>query len=325
MELNSRNVMRVVDMARRPGVTVESRDDRLSMEAPLFRGAFWHRELRRGLHVHASDVFEEADFTANSSQLPGLSCVFFLSGEVQVEIGGRVFQFRGCDELREGFIISSARAESFRRLSRGHQKIRHLVVSATPEWLDRDGLASVDDHRLAQALLQDHLASQSWRVTSRLTGLVRQILASSGKQSTLQDLLVESAAVEIIAEALAASTHQDNAPATRMLSSAEQARLKRAEHFINARSTGRLHVEEIAREAGVSASGLQRLFKAAYGASVLDRVRQARLDEARALLVRGESSIQEAAQRAGYTSAANFATAFKRQFGMSPGEASRGV
>ncbi len=39
------------------------------------------------------------------------------------------------------------------------------------------------------------------------------------------------------------------------------------------------------------------------------------------LLKQGECSVQEVSEWSGYTSAANFATAFKRRFGMTPRQA----
>lgn len=77
-------------------------------------------------------------------------------------------------------------------------------------------------------------------------------------------------------------------------------------------------IEEIARNAGMSSSSLQRHFRAAFGMTVFEFIRNARLDEARRVLMQDGVSVSEAAYRAGYSNAANFATAFKRRFGISP-------
>lgn len=312
--------MRVADLERRPGLRLESRNDRLSINDPLFRGEFWHREMRRGLHVHASNVFEVEDFTAISSQQAGLSCIFLIEGDIAIEVGGRRFDFHGTGQIREGVMIPSARAEEFRRISRGHQKLRHLVISVTHEWLDRDGMDTMSDRRLTSELADDHLAGQTWNATPRLVELVQRILAPAGGPPDLRDLLIESAAVEIIAEALGASTHQEERTLSSPLTPHDRNRLRRAEDYI-AGHTGALLVNDIAREAGTSGSGLQRLFKAVHGTSVVEHIRQSRLQQARKALAEDQVSIQEASTLAGYGNAANFATAFKRQFGLSPSEA----
>ena len=317
-------IMRVGDMARRPGLVFESPEDFHSPDDPLFRGAFWHRELRRGLFVHASDVFEDAGFTANSAQHAGLSCVFFLEGDVAVSIGDRDFRFHGEGRLNEGLVINSARAESFRRQSPGRQRIRHLVVSVTPEWLHRDGLVTIDDKGPANALIRDHMASRRWRTSARLGALVARLLSDRSAPSPVGALMMESAAVEIVAEALAASTGQDGQSEPGALSPRERARLARASEFVRADAGAWPTVEAIAREAGVSVSGLQRLFRAGYGVSVVEHVREVRLGLARDRLAAGTCTIQEAAEIAGYSSTANFTTAFRRHFGSTPGSVRKG-
>jgi AraC-like DNA-binding protein len=51
---------------------------------------------------------------------------------------------------------------------------------------------------------------------------------------------------------------------------------------------------------------------------VFDYVRVRKLEQAREVLERDGVSVAQAAYIAGYASPANFATAFKRQFGTSP-------
>ena len=321
-EVSTARIMRAGDLARRPGLCLESRDSALSEEAPLFRGAFWHRELRDGLHIHASDVFEEADFTASSTQQAGLFCIFFLQGDVAIEMGERRYAFHGDGQLSHSLVVSGARPETFRRLSNGHQRIRHLVVWATPEWLTREALPGIGAHREAEGFLAAHLAERRLPVTPRIAALVERLMSPPTEGSLCERLLGESAAVEILAQSLSGIRQAEQEP-TATLSSLEILRLRRAETFVTAAPSDQLTVEAIAREAGVSVSGLQRLFRAAYGESVVGHVRRRRLEAARERLQRGERTIQQAAMEAGYTSAANFSTAFKRQFGFSPGSKHR--
>jgi AraC-like DNA-binding protein len=79
-------------------------------------------------------------------------------------------------------------------------------------------------------------------------------------------------------------------------------------------------VESIAREAGISASGLQQLLRRAEGKSVFEYVRDQRLQRAREALKAGDISVQEASHLAGYSNPANFATAFRKRFGVVPSQ-----
>ncbi|TKT74173.1 AraC family transcriptional regulator [Aquamicrobium sp. LC103] len=314
--------LRVRDFMRRDGVGVDSQDDRLTPEDTLIRGQFLHKELRRGLFVHGSDVVEERPFTVTSHLRAGLSCIFFLDGQVDLELGDRRFEFRSDVDAIRGAAIMSVDAESFRRASCGRQHVRHLVVSATPEWLDADGLEDVRDGGLATRLLKDHLTDHRWTLTPRVAELVRQVVTPSAFMPELRNLYLEGRAVEIVAETIAAVTRTDrrstHGPA---LSRHDMMRLRRARDVIAARLTEPLSVDAIARESGASASGLQRLFRLAEGRSVFEYVRQLRLDRSLAALRTGECSVQEASAIAGYSNAANFATAFRRQFGITPRDA----
>ncbi len=311
--------LRVRDFMRHDGIALESPEERLSLDDTLMKGAFLHRELRRGLLLHVSDAIEERAFTATSLLPEELSCIFFLEGSVDLSIGGRRFAFHGEGGLAEGVAIVNACPEHFARASRGRQHLRHLVVSATPEWLHRDALEAVMDGTGGARLLRNHLAEHRWTLTPRMIDLVRQIFSPSPLVPELRDLYLEGRAVELVAETMAAVLRADRREAgSATLTRQDAVCLQRAKDFIEARAGEPTSVEAIAREAGISASGLQRLFRAAESRSVFDYVRNVRLERAFAALGRGEATVQEASAIAGYTSPANFATAFRRRFGIVP-------
>ena len=311
--------VRVRDFLRHDGIALDSPDDRLSMDDTLMKGTFLHRELRRGLVLHVSDAVEERAFTATSMLPEELSCIFFLEGNIDLSIGDRRFAFKADRGVARGVAIMNSSPENFARASRGRQHLRHLVVSATPEWLHRDALEAVTDTKGGARLLRDHLAAHRWILTPRVVEIVRQIFSPSPLIPELRDLYLEGRAVELVAETMAAMLHADRSePGGTILTRHDAVCLQRAKDFIEARVAEPLSVETIAREAGISASGLQRLFRAAENRSVFDYVRNLRLERAFAALGSGDATVQEASAIAGYTSAANFATAFRRRFGIVP-------
>jgi AraC-like DNA-binding protein len=80
---------------------------------------------------------------------------------------------------------------------------------------------------------------------------------------------------------------------------------------------------ELARTAGFSQTKLKSGFRARFGTSVFAYLRQARLEEARRLLLARHFNVTEAALRVGYANPSKFAAAFRRQFGLSPSELRR--
>ncbi len=68
-----------------------------------------------------------------------------------------------------------------------------------------------------------------------------------------------------------------------------------------------------------SPSSLRSKFRQRYGCTLFDYLRNCRLALARRYLLEGHS-VQQAAWMCGYQHATNFATAFRRHYGISPGD-----
>jgi len=79
-----------------------------------------------------------------------------------------------------------------------------------------------------------------------------------------------------------------------------------------------LRVGDIARQLGISVSGLHSQFKAVTGMSPLQFQKQLRLQEARRLLLAGEVDVARAGYRVGYDDPSHFSREYKRLFGEPP-------
>jgi AraC-like DNA-binding protein len=79
-----------------------------------------------------------------------------------------------------------------------------------------------------------------------------------------------------------------------------------------------LRIEDLARELGVSVSGLQHHFKAVTAMSPLQFQKQLRLQEARRLMLSEELDAASTAYRLGYHDAAHFNREYKSLFGIPP-------
>ena len=79
-----------------------------------------------------------------------------------------------------------------------------------------------------------------------------------------------------------------------------------------------LHIAALARQLGMSVSGLHHHFKAATGMSPLQFQKQFRLQEARRLLLAGDVGAATAGYRVGYDDASHFSREYRRLFGEPP-------
>lgn len=318
--------IRIRDFESRQGVSLTINDDQLTPDDTLIRGRFLHRSLRDGLSLHCSDTREEHAFSTDSSHDAGLSCIFFVKGSVDVSIGNQDFFFR--PSLRTN--ISAAglikrEQEPFRRATAQAQDVRHLVVTASPQWLAESGFEDSVGEKLKRQLNRDNIAGRQWAPSARLATLIQDVFSMPPLAPALQHLQLEARSIDIVAETLTAilQGHNEAEPCQQAfrLNRHDSLRLRRAQELIASDPGRDLSVDLIAREAGISSSGLQRLFRRAENCSVFDYVRDIRLKQAKSLLNEGHSSIQEVSSLTGFKSPANFATAFKRRFGITPSQA----
>ncbi|GHO57057.1 AraC family transcriptional regulator [Ktedonobacter robiniae] len=79
-----------------------------------------------------------------------------------------------------------------------------------------------------------------------------------------------------------------------------------------------LHIEDLARELGMSVSGLHHHFKAVTAMSPLQFQKRLRLQEARRLMLGEDLDAQRAAYRVGYQDASHFNREYRSLFGVSP-------
>ena len=81
-----------------------------------------------------------------------------------------------------------------------------------------------------------------------------------------------------------------------------------------------LTIEQLAGEVGISRVHLHRKLKELTNQTTSDFIRNARLSKAARLLSSGRQSISEVAALVGFENQANFATAFKKLYGVTPRE-----
>lgn len=288
----------------------------------VLEGCISEVELQPGLWIHCTEVVDLHNVVSQVNLSAGLRIVMLLGGALDVTLGGHRLSLGVSDSDRpaQAAIVDMPQDALFeRRWSRGKWE-RKLSIHLTPEWLRAHGWWT--DHRRNAWQPAESVCLRTWEPSSYAQALAEQLLQGSRTEpDKLQRIRLAGRALELIYEALSAQ-HAPivDLPAT-SLQPRDQARLLRIRAFLDSElqqpSTPPAKISDIGRRFGMSASTMQRQFRAAFGTSIDEYRRAMRLQQARHDLERG-LSIAEAAFRAGYTSPANFATAFRRQFGITP-------
>ncbi|KVQ87266.1 AraC family transcriptional regulator [Burkholderia ubonensis] len=299
------------------------------------------REVRPGLRVHADDATDEFDAVMSGQCTPGLHLVLLLEGALDVSYGDRrvLLTTDGRSACRDAaarpnatrssaarphvrmqsFLLNALQPDTFRRrLSKGGYA-RRLSLAMSGEWLAHLQAASraAWPERL-DSMLSAHLAIRFWQPTPRATALAEQIVRPPSYQPMLQAIYLESRVLELLAEAFAPLEAEAAQASDAALGSRDYRRMAELRAFLASDAAQDLSLDDIARHVGMSANAMQRQFRAAYGTTVFDFIREHHLQRARLALERDAVSVKQAAALAGYTSAANFATAYKRRFGVTP-------
>ncbi|UOM35634.1 AraC family transcriptional regulator [Acuticoccus sp. I52.16.1] len=280
-------------------------------------GRYSLAELRPGLVVHTSDAVELHDLTSEITQRPGLTCSIVLKGAVDFLLDDRPFALRsGPDDTPHGQLIYRAEPVRFVRHARRGMHLCKVNITVSPEWL----AGCPGSGNLLPDCLDHHLAEASWTPSAHAVQLAHQLLNPPSVDGLVGRLYMESRATSLLLEAFARLADVTPRPS---VPDRDRRRVEDACRLLAGQAPDGVRLEDVARSVGASVSTLQRLFHAVHGTSIYGVVRERRLVEARLALEGGGVTITQAAERAGYKSAANFATAFKRQFGVTPSDVAR--
>lgn len=93
--------------------------------------------------------------------------------------------------------------------------------------------------------------------------------------------------------------------------------------YIEEHVTEKLTIERIAGQMYLSPAQLQRLFECVFGIPIAEYVRGRKMQKALMMLYETDAKISTIAYEIGYEYETSFIRSFKREFGMTPGEARR--
>ncbi|WVM94544.1 AraC family transcriptional regulator [Halopseudomonas pachastrellae] len=196
-----------------------------------------------------------------------------------------------------------------------------MQLMFNPDWLRRGDSNDPLRRRLEQHLLGQHLASIAWQPDEQVLALCRALLDLRHEPDRLRrSLQAENLAHQVLWGFI---RHIEQLP----LGACEPVRVPRpldptarAIAWLEANLDQPLSVETAARATAMSTRALQRHFRRDTGLTVSDYVRGRRLEKVRDALHQEQISVSEAAFLAGYNHTSNFITAFRRHFGVTPGE-----
>ena len=281
------------------------------------------RELRPGLHLHCDDTCETQHLNAQSEVAPGLRIVLLLEGSLDLSYGGTHVQMDSTARAPSACVVSVAEAEQFTRRIRPGAYSRRVNVGLGQHWMDQLCASSEGAGQTLDAFRHRHLATLRWQLSARGMALAEQLVRPPAMEPLLQNLYLECRSLELVSETISTLHAHHGAmpdapvPAQGLHPRAYQ-RIREFHAFLSSGQADGMSMDALAKQVGVNANSLQRQFRVVYGTTIFDHLREGRLLRARQALEGDGVTVGQAAMVAGYTSAANFATAYRRRFGVSP-------
>ncbi|MEM9629865.1 MAG: AraC family transcriptional regulator [Pseudomonadota bacterium] len=273
----------------------------------LFNGDLAVRTLASGIHVSTAHL-EALRSSEHSVAFPKSVCLVLSLAGASSEVNFGSVNSRVLNSGETMFFSFSDEANSIGRYREG-QRNKSVLIQLRQD--------QVQDEELQEFIYRQTRASKfsSLGYQSRLVTL-GDALFEPPMTGAVGNLMVESQVLELVARAI----HTEETLLDRRHPHKDLFRMQRVRDLMMAHPERNFTLSELAREAGMSVSGLKVKFQAVYGKPVFAFLREIRMSHARHGLTHEGWSVKQAAAFTGFRHAANFTTAFRRQFGISPSD-----
>ncbi|WPZ33732.1 AraC family transcriptional regulator [Thalassobaculum sp. OXR-137] len=314
-----------MDSGQHPGESANLdysiRTQQMTVPSHPMDGRSTFQDFASGISLAATDALEMADLQCSTTLYPGLSLVMMLEGSYDATIEGAPVKF-SARRGPVGRLISVTRPTTLLRTSTRGRYVRKVTLRVPISWFeDRSG----DDpastlSRELEVFLRGQAAVRDWEPSTAAVRSAEDLLTRGAEGGVLTSIASERDMLTILADALSGFRVEEQRAVPRHLRARDMVRAQTARELILRSLDDGLHLPDIAAQTGMSVSTLQRVFRDCYGQTVMEFARVRRLEMARDLLDREGLSVGDVAQRVGYSSPANFATAFHREFGYPPSQ-----
>lgn len=299
----------------------------------LFKQAFHHIELAAGLAISFLNIHSDSGLKINYSiQQSPILFNFILTGNSIVELretssNANMVKF----SPRSG--SSSIRLKPESHLSGTFTippGVTYSTVSIQIEESFLKEYVAEDMNKLPQDFCDILYNRKSQKNDRRFfSGLTPPMLCAamsalnSTKTGGVSKRFLQAKANELICLKLFQLMEQNNPTSTGRLSRQDRQNILTAREILTETMDNPPTIDELSRRVGINTLKLKQGFKREFGTTVYDYFRQYRLEKAMNYLQRGEKGVAETAYAIGYSNISHFIDAFKKRYGITPGELKR--
>lgn len=223
-------------------------------------------------------------------------------------------------QFRRGYsTVASIRSSAGQRRYSAACTARQIRLIASAQWLEQN-LGEADASRLIR---KEGMAVLTHSPTVPMADLSARLIPNLRFRRAHDQVLLRGAALTILAVELTRVLDASTLHRTASLPQRDVERLHAARDLIQSQLEIPFTLCQISKSVGLSETRLKDGFKTLFGVTPFQFLLELRMRKAWDLLIESGCNVGVAGYRVGYEHPTNFATAFKRYFGISPKELKR--
>ena len=302
-------------------------------ELSLFDGVLSFDQISEGVSMHCSDGVEKQRAHSSASIAPCISINIVFTGNVGFSLGEERYQFNVSNKPIL-FINVIGHQEVFTRHLIENQTVKKINVTIEKDWLLKRCKSPADVENMASIFDHNSLVYR-FDCSSLLIELAETLFEQKINSEIGSHLKAEHLSLQVVHSCLPLLFNHPNEhivlPNTLNSSSklslnskpispngVSKIEMALNDLLLKNRLLNNLSLKDVATQLGLSISTLQRKIKEKHQVTVIEYLRNKRLDNAKKLLIIERKSIGEVSFISGYSHVANFTTAFKKRFGITP-------
>jgi AraC-like DNA-binding protein len=277
-------------------------------------------QLQPGIMLRVLDLFLHTE-GAGETSAPEKKFIFSfkLRGNNMLTVEG------GMDmdlDMSEGSLWVSYSEHPFRMVesSPANQKYLLVMLLCDPDVLLQPPFDQVTDNLpecIQRVLAGEEYIAEKFTMNMDLIQALGVLLNSETVDSYNRPF-IQAKTVELMCLALRNVSQQESLREKAHISEKEQKAVEKACQLLQKNWQKPPTQDELIKIVGIGRSQLTKCFKLIYGYSITDYVLNIRMQHAQQLLTEGKLNVTQVALEVGYEHSNNFASAFKRRFGITP-------
>ncbi|MEM7180796.1 MAG: AraC family transcriptional regulator [Spirochaetota bacterium] len=243
-----------------------------------------------------------------------LEVLFCLAGEKQLNLQEETISL----QANEGGLFYNHCGSTVKQQFFAGNRVHMVGVFLSPEFLQHYRT------EFAESLFSDKdierkcaISLQSYANQPRISLLLQDIVQFSQK-SPFRYIYLEAKALELVSLQLDALLTADQSASE--IPDVEVHKLNKARKILQEEYLEPPSILELSRRVFLNEFKLKSGFKHLFGTSVYSYLRDYRMEVARSLLDEGKQKVLEVACAVGYSNPSHFAVAFRKRYGINPGE-----